>query len=237
MKIIYDGSNVEGLVRQLPKGSSFLLMDSRQWSQTREEDFLYVIDDLSHREKLEELKQGQWVCRLSKETKNIYASDYPKLRFTRKLALPPLLPDVLHLLGPMEPIAKFVTYLLKENDFVHSYEGEGWKEEFLEELIMRKGSLEGRLRKERANLHFSFEKGDPDNIHIFFWDGKTESLFELAGERQKLPSELFVVRTTLRASPLKEQSILHARDLGCMVLPGGMKKAWSEILSFVERRK
>lgn len=237
MKLIYDGNDLEGLVRKLPKGSSFLVMDMHRWKLAPEEDFLYVIDDPAHREKLEELKTGQWVCTMTKETRAISSSEYPRLRFTRKLQVPPTLPNILHLLGPMEPIGKFVSYLLKENDFVHSYEGEKWKEEFLEEQIVRKSAFEGRLQKERANLHFSFEKGDPEQVHIYFWDGKTESLFELAGERQQLPSELFVIRTTLRASPLKEQSILLARDLGCLVIPGTMKKAWQEILSFVRRRE
>lgn len=236
MKIIYDGKDIEGVVRRLPGGSSFLLVDMQKWKKAPETDFIYVIDDLSNTEKLEALNRGQWVYRASKEAAGISSSEYPRLRFTGKLREPPLLPDVLHLLGPMEAIVRFVSFLLKENDFVHSYEGESWKEEFLEEAILRRSALEGRLTKTRANLHLSFEKGDPEEIHLFFWDGKTESLFELAGQRKDLPAELFVLRSSWRATPLKEQSILLARDLGCILFPGAMKKAWREILSYVGRK-
>lgn len=235
MKIIYDGDRLEVLVQKLPKESSFLIMDSDRWLRHRETDFLYVLDESASPEKFEDLKEGMWVCLLGRKAGKTSSADYPALRFTKKLTKPPLLPQRIHLLGPMQPIAKFVAFLLKENNFVLSYEGEKWKEEYLEEELLKKEAFRGRLRKEKANLHICFERGEPNDVHIFFWDGKTESLFALAEERSRLPAELFVLRAGLRSIPLKEQSVLRGRDLGRMHLPGALRKTWREILRHVER--
>ncbi len=221
MVIIYDGDKLAEVVLKVSQPELTILQSQ---ARPRPEEAIVYIEKEMDVSIIKEFPPS-WAVELEKFDEK-YLADFPERIFTRDFKRPKLLGKI-YVQGSFKGLNSLCNYLLRKTRLSFGISGDVHRLEKLEELSG------GRIKKYiNQPLNISLGPGQPEERHLYIWDGSLEELYRLRQTYEELPRYHYILQWGFLGKSFHNQRIIHGRYLG-RISRWGFGFEWKRIIKIL----
>ena len=234
LKLIYEGRQLYQLLDMIQ--DHFVIMDWDNHLPFEQENFIFVLDDLSEESFLRRLPDKTAVYVKPKLRHKLDRSDYPRLLFLEELTDRLDFPCRIHLAGDLESALDFTGFVLGQVSFCVGYAAGDYRLERLEHWHNTSNTgFDGQLQPENGqNLILDFTTSQGASHQLVFWDGREESLHQLIRDDISLPRLIANVGKRVKQSDFNRLSYIYHIPKLKWLKPRAYRKLWQDLTALTD---